>query len=39
MLADNAAILAVLESLGEPRVAAREAGELIVHVELGASPG
>jgi RimJ/RimL family protein N-acetyltransferase len=39
MLADNAAILAVLESLGEPEVVAREAGELVMHVELDASPG
>ena len=39
MLADNSAILAVLKSLGEPRVVAREAGELVVHVELGESPG
>ena len=39
VLADNAAILAVLESLGEPTIVAREAGELVVHVELGESPG
>ena len=39
MLADNAAILAVLASLGEAKVVAREAGELVMHVELGTAPG
>ncbi len=38
LLAENRAILAVLESLGEPRVVDREAGLLVVHVELLGGP-
>ena len=39
ILAENEAILAVLESLGEPTIVERDAGMLVVHVELGGAPG
>jgi RimJ/RimL family protein N-acetyltransferase len=39
MLAENAAIIAVLESLGEPTVVESEGAMLVVHVELDPAPG
>jgi RimJ/RimL family protein N-acetyltransferase len=38
VLAENRAIMAVLESLGEPTVVDRDSGMLVVHVELPETP-